>query len=99
MENLIKLSHDYSVEALKIYQVLKTENNESYLGRKIMTNGIELGLQVRGEKNTDKILQYIAEMKYLLEVICDADYLSSDITEKLTSLCTEIETTLREENR
>lgn len=99
MENLIKLSHDYSVEALKIYQILKTENNESYLGRKIMTNGIELGLQVRGENNTDKILQYIAEMKYLLEVICDADYLSGDITGKLMSLCIEIETTLKEENR
>lgn len=98
MEELLKLSHDYSVEALKLYQILKTENSESYLGRKIMTNGIDLGLQVRGEKSEEKIKQYVTEMKYLLDVICDADYLSGDITGKLMSLCTEIETTLREEN-
>ena len=98
MEELLKLSHDYSVEALKLYQILKTENSESYLGRKIMTNGIDLGLQVRGEKSEDKIKQYVTEMKYLLEVICDADYLSRETTETLNGIAEKIEDILKEEN-
>ena len=96
MEQLFELSHDYSVEALKLYQILKAENNESYLGRKILTNGIELGLNVRGEKSKEKITDYITEMKYLLDVICDADYLSRETVENLVSLADKINSCINE---
>lgn len=96
MEQLFELSHDYSVEALKLYQILKAENNESYLGRKILTNGIELGLNVRGEKSKEKIMGYITEMKYLLDVICDADYLSRETVENLVSLADKINSCINE---
>ena len=98
MEILLQLSYDYSVEALKIYRMLKSENNESFLGRKILTNGIELGLNIRTENSDKKSLALTEEMKFMLNVICDADYLSRDITEKLISLANEITNCIEEEN-
>lgn len=97
MEKILELSHDYSVEALKLYQILKSENNEVYLGRKLLTNGIELGLNVRGEKSKEQITKYIVEMKYLLNVICDADYLSRDVIENMMSIADSISENITKE--
>lgn len=90
MEELLKLSHDYAVEALKIYQILKSENNEAYLGKKIIANGIELGINVRKENSVTEIQNLVTEMKFLLDVICDADYLSRDLVANLYDIANEI---------
>lgn len=101
MERLFNLSHNYSVEALKLYQILKAENNESYLGRKIMTNGLELGLFIRSsdleftaKEFAQKCNSFLVEMDFILNVITDADYLSEEHTTNIKSIIIDIKEVL-----
>ena len=103
MERLLNLSHDYSVESLKLYQILKVENNESYLGRKIMTNGLELGLFIRSsdleftaKEFAQKCNSFLVEMDFILNVITDADYLSVEHTANIKSVIINIKQALAE---
>lgn len=95
MEELMTLTQDYSVEALRLYQILKTENNEPYLARKILTNGLESGLLLRSEavispEIKDKLKKYNVEMDYLLEVIKASGCFSDDIFSDLYRLTEQI---------
>lgn len=95
MEELMTLTQDYSVEALRLYQILKTENNEPYLARKILTNGLESGLLLRSEavispEIKDKLKKYNVEMAYLLEVIKASGCFSDDIFSDLYRLTEQI---------
>lgn len=97
---VVEKSKAFAIHIVRLYQFLNTEKHEYVLSKQVLRSGTSIGANVkeaiRGQSKADFVsklsiaLKEASETEYWLELLIEAEYLTSEQGETLLQDCREL---------
>lgn len=100
MNDIYKMSYDFSLRVIMVYKQLTIQNREYILSKQILRSGTSIGANISEAKYAQSRKDFIhkmsialkeaSETEYWIRLLMDSEYLDKDVGITLLSKCNEL---------